>query len=433
MKTRPLFTLLLSLLLAPALTRAADTDTAIAPYVDQQTVLVARIDTAAVDVPAIRKWMEDGLKASGNGAQDLSGPVTSFTNAAEKWLGDFRKAGGGTLYIIVNFAEQPDDAIFLAAPLKAGTDSKAVEAALASIKPQGMQSAVINQTVFVAGARMLERLPQFKPTPRPDLAQALADAGNAPITAAIVPSDEIRKVFEAMSPKLPEELGGGPITIVTGGLRRATLTLEMPPTAAMSLKIQSLDAASAQSFATLLRNLIQMARQEAVKGGLGPQFNMLTAKLDPQVAGDQISFNLKSDNSSQAAGLFADSILKARQRAQTMQIASNMKQLLLGCIMYSTDHKGELPATLEAALKTTEGPETLLSNPRDPKRNPAFVYHKPDAPLNKIPSVSRWVLIYEAYDQWPKNLCVGFADGHVEVVSNENDFKKMLDESVMPK
>ena len=67
----------------------------------------------------------------------------------------------------------------------------------------------------------------------------------------------------------------------------------------------------------------------------------------------------------------------------------------------------------------------MLTNPRDRQRKPAYVYLKP---LTEFARAGRdHVVVYEAHEAWPAGgINVGFADGHVELIADQAQFKRLL-------
>ena len=98
------------------------------------------------------------------------------------------------------------------------------------------------------------------------------------------------------------------------------------------------------------------------------------------------------------------------------------------CRTYASERGGEWPDTLEVLYEIgymEESCRHLLVNPRQPARKDGYVYIKP---LKKYPAFGT-VVIHEAYDVWPEGgLVVAFADGDVEIVQSEAEFKRMLSE-----
>jgi len=111
--------------------------------------------------------------------------------------------------------------------------------------------------------------------------------------------------------------------------------------------------------------------------------------------------------------------VKLKKREQS---ASNMKQILLSCIMYASDNKGQWPDSLQDLIQRRLPRDTLI-NPRQPERENGYVYIKPSTPISP-----QQVVLYEAHDSWGDGINVGFVDGHVEFIEKESMFKNRLED-----
>src|SRR4051794_41407567 len=79
---------------------------AIAPFLDDQTVIVGRADLSAVDPGVVAEWVLGVAKDVKFAGQDeIAKQVGEFRPVAEKWLADFRKAGGREIYVLVNLTD----------------------------------------------------------------------------------------------------------------------------------------------------------------------------------------------------------------------------------------------------------------------------------------------------------------------------------------
>jgi prepilin-type processing-associated H-X9-DG protein len=112
-------------------------------------------------------------------------------------------------------------------------------------------------------------------------------------------------------------------------------------------------------------------------------------------------------------------------RTQSM---SNMRQILLGCVMYASDNKDQWPKDLSAAEKYLGGPaklQQIMVNPSRPDAKPAYVYVQPagDGPVANPAST---LVLYESHTDFGPGVSVGFADGHVEFVRNRERFDQLL-------
>lgn len=104
---------------------------------------------------------------------------------------------------------------------------------------------------------------------------------------------------------------------------------------------------------------------------------------------------------------------------------SNMRQIILGCILYAQDHDGKLPESLDA-VEVYVGDKNVFSNPRQPGRKRGYIYVRPSKPYDKLMNIEELVLLYEAYDEWGEGIGVGFADGHVEFMKDRDRFIELL-------
>ena len=116
---------------------------------------------------------------------------------------------------------------------------------------------------------------------------------------------------------------------------------------------------------------------------------------------------------------------------------NNMQQILRGIWVCMPQKNGQWPDDLpwpqdvrqivEKGLhKTYDESSGLLSNPERPAMKPAYIYLKPAVPISRIDNPGRTVTFYEAYDQWGEGINVGFLDGHVTFMDNQEAFQKML-------
>ena len=103
---------------------------------------------------------------------------------------------------------------------------------------------------------------------------------------------------------------------------------------------------------------------------------------------------------------------------------SNMKQILLSCIMYAQENKDQWPDSLQDLTQRRLARDTLI-NPGQPERENGYIYIKPSTPI-----LPQQVVLYEAYDSWGDGINVGYADGHVQFIKEESNFKKDLQKPI---
>jgi prepilin-type processing-associated H-X9-DG protein len=132
----------------------------------------------------------------------------------------------------------------------------------------------------------------------------------------------------------------------------------------------------------------------------------------------------------QVAVAMKEPLMRARQAALRVQSMSNIRQLLQTCLLHANENKGQYPAdmkALEAAMaKWNPDPNAakrVLTNPRHPEIQPAYVYIKP---AQGVKAPAETVVIYESHKEFGDGINVGFADGHVEFVGQKQQFDQML-------
>jgi hypothetical protein len=402
--------------------RIAISAEAIEPYIDDRTILVARLDLDRIDLDATRKWVE---KAARDGGADASDKGTVARRDLEKiaaWVGQFRKAGGKSLYAVISFADV-GSTIFYMAPIEPAADAKALSTALTSLV--GGQSSVLGNAVFAGDESAVAGLPHFKPSSRPELTRAFAEAGDAPIRLAIIPSVDVRRVMEAL---LPPEVAGVRIKTLATSLQWGLLAIKLPPEPSVHIQLQSTDAESATQTAEVWAQLIALARKDHLLEQVALP-DLLSAFPYPLVVQGKVVDTLDSEALAKAAAKVAAPFIAARNQAVMSASTNNIRLLLLACMMHANNRKdGAYPDSLDELLKTQDVSSSLFDNPRDLTRHPGYVYVKPPPTKEmKDPDPSRRLVIYEAHDPGAEQIVVGFGDGHVEVV-NEEGFKKFLAE-----
>src|SRR5687768_5426198 len=93
----------------------------------------------------------------------------------------------------------------------------------------------------------------------------------------------------------------------------------------------------------------------------------LLGAMKPRAKGDRMLLALDDPGLRQLAGvLLAGPVRQARADAQWMVSATNMRQILLACHMWASEHKEEWPDDIAKAAKQYQLPATVMDNPLKP-------------------------------------------------------------------
>lgn len=435
---------------------AAAAAKAVAPFLDEQTVGIARIDVTRLNVQAmfdkVRRIIER-VEESDERRQEINRELARAQQDLAGWLAEFTDAGGREVYMVVSMADLPGPPVFAVIPLRPGADADRIVRFLrpgsagddrpASTQPRQRRPRGprrwqippevcerIGGVLFAGSKQTLQRIKAGRPVPRPEVAKAFAAAGDAAGHALILPTADSRKVIDEMMPTLPQELGGEPSTAVTRGVMWAAIAADPPPGISLRLTIQSQDAASAQALRRLIDRAAQMGMKAMrehrfLKELAGPVEKHLPALL-PAVKGDRLLLALdESRIDAMILDLLGPLAREARKQAKRAMVASNASGIVRAMYQYNAD-RGEWPKDLQALVDGKYIPAQLLVNPSLPGREVGYVYLRPPVPMRQIKDLSALIVIHEPYDQWKQDLVVGFADGHVATIREEQHFKEFL-------
>jgi len=191
-----------------------------APFIDQHTLVVVRVDVSRVDLDTVLK-----LTAAILGDGDEVGDAVP---AVRTWVKEFTKRGGNDLFFTYGAADYPHLPCLIAPAPADGASRKALGELLQTVfKENGKdaQSLVLHGCVCVGTKEALATAKTRKPAARSDLMDSI-DAGKDGVAQlAFAMSAEARKIHEQVAPTLPAELGGGSVHKITRGLKWMALSV----------------------------------------------------------------------------------------------------------------------------------------------------------------------------------------------------------------
>ena len=393
---------------------------AIAPYVGDQTIAVVHIDTAGVDLAHVQKTaleLMKPLKLAEAETAEATKQISAAAEAGTVWLRQFREAGGRHLYLMTALTDPPLSPGVLIAPVDKPGDAEPLAKFLRELDPARVQ--IREGAVLLADKEVIDRAAAQGGKARPEAFEAMAAVADLPIRAVFAPTADMRRVVETMVPNLPKELGGGPSTTLTRGVRWLAVGAQAGEQLSGTLIIQSPDEPSASALNGMFRaGLDSLATEFKLKDQLTKAAEIVL----PKQQASRLTLTIGQDQLTALAQLLAEPLSMARDQAKRVQSMSNVRQVLLGIIMHADANKGQWPEDLQALVKAGHIPPQLLTNPRQPGGR-GYIYVKPATPFGKTnPNV---ILLHESPEDAADGINAGFADGHVEWMTMER-FKQAM-------
>jgi hypothetical protein len=260
----------------------------VAPFVNEQTLAVGRLDMTRLDADAAAERLAELLAGEDK-------PTAEEKRDLRQWLTRFTRAGGKELYLVFDVSSFPELTLVVV-PLEAGAEAKTLAKLLESV-------GLFRRFIFekhgpglVGGhGDALNRLAALKPQPRPDLARAFEAAGDGALQLLIVPTADQRRVFEELIPALPPEVGGGSSKVLTRGIVWLAAGVQLTPKMSLQVVIQSQDAAAARNFSAWSGRALELLTQNPQAAKRFPHLDKLRDAWKPEVVGDRVRVKLDGE------------------------------------------------------------------------------------------------------------------------------------------
>jgi hypothetical protein len=278
----------------PAGDRLANT---IAPYVDEQTLVVAHLNLMAFDAVETVDWLAEFVGLSDQERDRLQAQVVLIgvvtqTLAKDKSIDAF---------VVISLADMGRLPFFLVVPLAESSPASAISAEARRQLEKDWQRKLVTEQVgeaLVTGSQeTIDRLKKQQPLARPELTAAFHCAGAGAVQVAFVPSAALGKLADTIVPELPKNLGGGRTKAFTQGARWVAADIDLPPQKiALRIRVQSADAEAAAALESAVAKLFAAAAELPQIAEAVPEFDELSRRLLPQADGDQLKLELSEDN-----------------------------------------------------------------------------------------------------------------------------------------
>jgi len=128
------------------------------------------------------------------------------------------------------------------------------------------------------------------------------------------------------------------------------------------------------------------------------------------------------------ASILMPALAKARESARQAVSLSNLHQIALCLKLYSDDHNGKLPNTLEETMPNYCPDSKLFESPRKPKSftGPSYIYIPHETP--NVKKACYYVIVYENPEFCSDKISVLFLDYSVRAM-RQQEFLKALEET----
>jgi hypothetical protein len=321
----------------------------IAPFVDNQTMAVAhfrisRATSAAFDrITALLGFDKDAR--------------TALLEKLPAWKTNLESAGIDDVFLLVNTADRQNP---VAIAIPAGTvDPKDIGGLIGALQPdwlKGLTTDVMDRTFLAGSKTTIDHLKSLKPELRPELAKGFAAAGNADAQFLLIPSRDQRRAIEEMMPRLPKELGGGSMKIVTAGMQWVAVGFDFGEKPSLRMIAQTRDGETARTLGEIHVKAIDLIGSEKMGDGntfadhFGPEFAALRDALKPETKGDQMIVSL--DETALSGGL-TKWIKRANELTSRQEKLEKLKRLGLAMHNYLSSYD-RFPGRASYGITPTE-------------------------------------------------------------------------------
>lgn len=318
-----------SLLLVAILTNGSPADDfdpaararAIAPYIDSQAVMIVHADLTRLEPdPLIDRFQ----KVFGASEIDHLNELKGFRQAVIQ-------SGVKEFYGVVSLADVPTPGPFLIIPHLEGIDVQALTDCFAQQDISGIALHPVDGSLFVGPSQTLERVKSKPADPRTELETAFVAAGDTVSQILVLPPRYAKRVVEEIMPVLPPQLGSGPSSVLTDGLKWAALGADGPPHISLKLVVQSQDAEAAMALSELWQQLGNAFVDQIAHSQDLPDAGQAVELLRPKVEQDQLVLELDEAAGTIQALLttLTPPVEAARNKARRMQSSNNLKQMAI--------------------------------------------------------------------------------------------------------
>lgn len=254
---------------------------AVAPFIDEGTVAVVHADMSRLDpapfVPVVAEmipgYQRAGQEWRNQAAEQIKGLLAALA-----------RAGSKDLYVIVSFRSLDWPALVV--PLPEDVDPTRLKELVEEAGSLDVEE--VHGALVAAPGSTFDRLRKSPPDPRPELAQAFEAAGDTAGQVLILPPKHAARVLDEVLPTLPEELGGGPSSVVTRGLLWVAIGVNVTPKVSHRAVTQARDNQAAVALREMWVRITRLLGKNEGFRKIVPNYDQLAPTIVPEVQGDKL-------------------------------------------------------------------------------------------------------------------------------------------------
>ncbi len=253
---------------------------AVAPFIDQGTILIVHADISRLDPSP---FIPVAMELSPGAQRTTSKWKTQSVLAVDEFLTSLAQVGANDLYLIFSLRMLHWPALVV--PLPKDLDEARLEELMG--KANSAEAKLVKGALVLGPDSTLDQFAKSPPDPRPELAAAFEAAGDKASHVLILPPKHMMEVLGAVLPVLPEELGGGPSSVIAN-LQWIALGTNVTPPVSHQAVCQARDDQGAVAFQEKWSQIVKLLGQnEDFRKAIG-NYEQMAPTAIPEVKGDRL-------------------------------------------------------------------------------------------------------------------------------------------------